>query len=139
MTLYVCEILRFFKNILLPRISDGSCVKYGSSVGMGIFGPACKEWHSETCVHTKPLWKEMEPIWESELLKDFYEYPEAMNADPDDVESLVDDFYYEDYEDDEYYDEYDYSEEYEEELDSAELEAEKERKLQLQALKMEIQ
>ena len=106
---------------------------------MGIFGPACKEWHSETCVHTKPLWKEMEPIWESELLKDFYEYPEAMNADPDDVESLVDDFYYEDYEDDEYYDEYDYSEEYEEELDSAELEAEKERKLQLQALKMEIQ
>ena len=81
----------------------------------------------------------MEPIWESELLKDFYEYPEAMNADPDDVESLVDDFYYEDYEDDEYYDEYDYSEEYEEDLDSAEIEAEKERKLQLQALKMEIQ
>ena len=127
--------------ILLPRISDGSCVKYGSSIGTGMYGPFCKEWHSETCVHTKPLWKEMEPIWESELMKEFYDYPEARNADPDDVESLVDDFYYEDYEDDEYYDYTDiyYDGGYEEELDSEEIEAEKERKLQLQALKNEIQ
>ena len=83
----------------------------------------------------------MEPIWESELMKEFYDYPEARNADPDDVESLVDDFYYEDYEDDEYYDYTDiyYDGGYEEELDSEEIEAEKERKLQLQALKNEIQ